>query len=197
MVASAGDASPDTSLPDAAWLDYLPRHAIFAPAQGLGSDAARTAHPSAMAVRNADVLVAHGQSLRMTSLLDVKHQGTALHDPSSLRGYKLLTAPALDFEIVRLAVNPTGKLLAVIGTHKVAVVVLPRPGALVSKAAADDTSSGSGRMAASIGVKAATVGAFYHHGQIGGRGRLADVKWHPWGELGSSLLTMTRDGTLR
>lgn len=39
-----------------------------------------------------------------------------------------LQSPTLDFEILKLVPNPTGKLLAVVGTHQVAVVILPRPG---------------------------------------------------------------------
>lgn len=36
--------------------------------------------------------------------------------------------PGLSFDIRQLVVNPSGKLLAVAGSHQVAVVVLPRPG---------------------------------------------------------------------
>lgn len=39
-----------------------------------------------------------------------------------------LHTPSITFEIQQLILNPTSKLLAVIGVHSVAVVVLPRKG---------------------------------------------------------------------
>lgn len=196
----AGDASPDITLPDATWLAKLPNHAIFSPpmpARQVGLPDPPTS-AACMAVRNADVLVSYGMELRMASLLEAKHNGSeaartglAAHTGigTSSTTYKRLTAPALDFDIERLIVNPTGKLVAAVGSRKIAIVVLPRPGSLASK--------GSTSKPAEVGVKAAVVGPYYHHDRIGGKARLADVKWHPWGELGSSLLVMTRDGILR
>lgn len=43
-------------------------------------------------------------------------------------GTQTLHTPNITFDIHQLAVNPSGKLLAVAGTTQVAVVVLPRSG---------------------------------------------------------------------
>lgn len=45
-----------------------------------------------------------------------------------MTGSKVLSTPAIDFSICSLVVNSNSKLLAVVGTHQVAVVVLPRKG---------------------------------------------------------------------
>lgn len=42
--------------------------------------------------------------------------------------FQVLHTPNVQFEIHQLALNPSGKLLAVAGAFQVAVVVLPRPG---------------------------------------------------------------------
>ena len=42
--------------------------------------------------------------------------------------FQTLHTPNLQFEIRQISLNPSGKLLAVAGTHQVAVVVLPRGG---------------------------------------------------------------------
>lgn len=43
-------------------------------------------------------------------------------------GYQVLHTPVIDFEIQQLVLNPTSKLLAVMGRSQVALVVLPRKG---------------------------------------------------------------------
>lgn len=178
MVAFGSDAAFE----ETNWLEDLPRHAIFSPQTG-------SQGRQCMTVRNSDLLLANGKSLRMTSLLDIKHSS---HDQSSSSSsnnvgiFKELTSDALDFDIAEIILNPTGKLIAVVGSHKIVIVVLPRSGVYSSKS-----------VGIKIPVKAATVGSFYHHERIGGRARLASVKWHPWGHLGSSLLVMSKDGVLR
>lgn len=137
-----------------------------------------------MVVRNSDLILASDKSLRMTSLLEVKHKDQS--SSASQGTFKELVSDALDFEIAGIILNPTGKLVAVVGSHKIVVVVLPRIG----------VSSGKS-VGAKVSVKAATVGSFYFHERVGGRARLASVKWHPWGHLGSSLLVMSKDGLLR
>jgi nucleoporin NUP82 len=137
-----------------------------------------------MVVRNSDLILSSDKSLRMTSLLEVKHNEQS---SSTSRGtFKELVSDALDFDIAEIILNPTGKLVAVVGSHKIVVVVLPRSGVYSSKS-----------VGAKVSVKAATVGNFYYHEMVGGRARLASVKWHPWGHLGSSLLVMSKDGLLR
>ncbi|MCO5565645.1 hypothetical protein L7F22_019319 [Adiantum nelumboides] len=200
---TSGDASPEVLANDSSWLDTLSDHPIFTPpinsAKGKTQDDF-LAERTCMAIRNVDVIVSHGKELRMASLLDTKSKSSNPTSSSTQSGntssYKLLLSPALDFDIERLIVNPTGKLLAVVGSHKVAVVFLPRPGGL-SKSASVKENGIKSTQPTGVRVKAAIVGAFYHHDRIGGKLRLADVHWHPWGELGSSLLIMTKDGVLR
>lgn len=200
---TSGDASPEVLANDSSWLDTLPDHPIFTPPINHSAKVKTQddflAERTCMAIRNVDVLVSHGRELRMASLLDTKYKssnGNSSSAHSSHSSYKHLISPALDFDIERLIVNPTGKLLAVIGSHKVAVVFLPRPGGL-SKAASVKENINAPSQPTGVRVKAAIVGAFYHHDRIGGKMRLADVQWHPWGEMGSSLLIMTKDGILR
>lgn len=179
----------DAALDDPIWLENLSNHAIFSPQEG-GHRGRRC-----MVVRNSDLLVANGKVLRTTSLLDAKHNNIH-HDPSSSPSstssssssstYKELVSDSLNFDIVELILNPSGKLLAVVGTHKIVIVVLPRPGVYSSKS-----------VGSLVQVKAAAVGSYYYHDRIGGRAKIASVKWHPWGQLGSSLLIMSRDGLLR
>lgn len=191
---TSGDASPEVLANDSSWLDALPDQPIFTPPtmsfKGKTQDDF-LAERTCMAMRNVDVLVSHGKELRMASLLDTKYKSSNPASSSIHSTYKHLISPALDFDIERLLVNPTGKLLAVVGSHKVAVVFLPRSAGL-SKESTNASFQSTG-----VRVKAAIVGSFYHHDRIGGKLRLADVQWHPWGEMGSSLLIMTKDGVLR
>jgi nucleoporin NUP82 len=187
-MAIAGDQTPDGTMSDDMWLDRLPSHPIFSFASTLDDEI----NVVAMAIRNTDVLVARGNELRMASLLEVKHGGDGASN-HSIRSYRRLRASKLDFAIEILIVNPTGKLLAVVGSHQVVVVVLPRSGALthgLQGTSAMDT-------VVDINVKAAAVGSFYHHVSLGNRARIAGAQWHPWGSVGKSLLIMTRDGVLR
>ncbi|KAF9008902.1 hypothetical protein BDQ17DRAFT_1349165 [Cyathus striatus] len=116
------------------------------------------------------------RQIRITSLTDAR-----LHNTSP-KTYKTLHTPNIQFEIHQIALNPTGKLLAVAGAFQVAVVVLPRTGftRLVSE---------------TIDSKSLQVGQFYH--SAANSAPIAKVDWHPWGEAGSTLLVMTIDGKLR
>ncbi|KAH0840061.1 hypothetical protein J3R83DRAFT_1028 [Lanmaoa asiatica] len=123
-----------------------------------------------MALKDADLIVAAGSELRMTSLWDTKlGRGTG-------KSYKVLHVPNVDFQIHQLALNPSGKLLAVAGAYQVAVVVLPRAG--YTKV-----------VSSSIDCKAVQVGQF-NHGTTSSV-PIAKVDWHPWGEAGSTLMVMT------
>jgi nucleoporin NUP82 len=181
MITFASDGAFDGS----SWLDSLPKHAIFT--HQVGGQGRQC-----MAVRNSDLLVSNGSSIRMTSLLDFKNRTNSLSSSSTSSStspsgsFKELVSDALDFDIVELILNPKGKLLAVVGSHKVVILVLPRPGVYSS------ASTGS-----QVSVKAAAVGAYYYHERIGGKARIASVRWHPLGQLGSSLLIRSKDGLLR
>ncbi|KAI6164741.1 hypothetical protein EDD17DRAFT_1557731 [Pisolithus thermaeus] len=123
----------------------------------------------AMALKDADLIVAVHKELRMTSLGDTKLGKSA-------RSYKILHTPNIEFEIHQIVTNPGGKLLAVAGAYQVAVVVLPRPGY-------------SKLVSSTIECKSVQVGQFYHASTT--------IEWHPWGEAGSILMVVTVDGKLR
>ncbi|KAJ3575167.1 hypothetical protein NP233_g1277 [Leucocoprinus birnbaumii] len=129
-----------------------------------------------MVLKDADLIVAAGKEVRMASLGDAKV-------PSSTRKtYKTLHTPNVQFEVHQIALNPSGKLLAVAGAFQVAVIVLPRPGfmRLVPE---------------TIDCKSVQIGQFYHASR--NSAPIAKVDWHPWGEAASTLLIMTTDGKLR
>ena len=92
-----------------------------------------------MILKDADFIVAADKEIRMSSFGDIKLSR------STRKSYKVfcftvslalethdlfqtLHTPNMQFEIRQISLNPSGKLLAVAGTHQVAVVVLPRAG---------------------------------------------------------------------
>jgi len=92
-----------------------------------------------MALKDADLIVAAGSELRITSIWDTKlgretgHSykvRRCTHTVGATHGNKsqVLHVPNVDFQIHQLSLNPSGKLLAVAGAYQVAVVVLPRAG---------------------------------------------------------------------
>ncbi|GAA5826203.1 hypothetical protein JCM11251_007206 [Rhodosporidiobolus azoricus] len=137
-------------------------------------------------VRGTDVVVAVGRELRMASLADVKarcrDEQDALDEDLELGEYKVLDTPTITFEIQQLVLNPTSKLLAVIGAHSVVVVVLPRKGWANS-------------VGKTLECRSLPVGKFYH--TLPGSPLVAQALWHPWGEHASSLLVLTADSTVR
>ena len=114
--------------------------------------------------------------------------------------------------------NPTSKLLAVVGYSQVTVVVLPRKGwnnsslsrtinvksvALPPHARSYESTL---RYMTIFGAitdvlrnprpdRSISVGQFYH--SLPGSSPVAQVTFHEWGENGSSLLILTQDGILR
>ncbi|GAA5979084.1 hypothetical protein JCM10908_002799 [Rhodotorula pacifica] len=138
-------------------------------------------------VRGADLIVAVGSELRIASLAQVKANAGADYDRQSLADrdigeYKVLHTPTITFDIQQLVLNPTSKLLAVVGAHSVVVVVLPRRG----------WSSAVGK---TIECRCLPIGAFYH--SLPGSPAIASALWHPLGADASSLLLLTTDCTLR
>ncbi|KAH7924035.1 hypothetical protein BV22DRAFT_1091637 [Leucogyrophana mollusca] len=129
-----------------------------------------------MVLKDADLILANGKELRITSLGDSKL------GRSTRKTYKVLNTPTIDFEIHQITPNPSGKLLAVAGAYQVAVVVLPRAGYLKLVPTA-------------IECKAIQVGQFHHASKSSVP--IAKIEWHPWGEAGSTLMVMTVDGKLR
>ncbi|KAF9782863.1 hypothetical protein BJ322DRAFT_1073133 [Thelephora terrestris] len=129
-----------------------------------------------MLIKDADLIVAVGKEVRMTSLTEFQLSA------SGGQTFKTLCTPNLQFEVHELVLNPNGRLLAVVGAFQVTVIVLPRPGFT--------------RLAPqTVDCKSLQVGQFYH--ASGSSPQVAKVDWHPWGENGSTLLVMTSDGKLR
>lgn len=91
-----------------------------------------------MALRESDLLLAVGNEIRITSLSDAytlngqQRSYKVCRVPSTLQPIltrlQTLYTPNIEFEIRQIAVNQNGKLLAVIGSHQVAVISLPRAG---------------------------------------------------------------------
>ncbi|KAF9469037.1 hypothetical protein BDZ94DRAFT_1182915 [Collybia nuda] len=129
-----------------------------------------------MVLKDADLIVAAGREIRMSSLGDTKLSA------SLKRTYKTLHTPNIQFEIHQISLNPSGKLLAVAGAFQVAVIVLPRSGftRLVPE---------------TVDCKSVQVGQFHH--ASGAAAPIAKIEWHPWGDSGSTLMVMTVDGKLR
>ncbi|GHJ88352.1 hypothetical protein NliqN6_4754 [Naganishia liquefaciens] len=168
------------------WLRELPSHPIFKPITD-----ASPAHPTGqqrkqrMACRGADLIVAVGQELRITDLVECKEVAGRLIRGGSVAPeqlhYKNLRHPALDFQIQQLCVNPTGKLIAIAGTHLVVVLRLPK--ARQHKSMNQD-----------LDCEGGLVGANLYHAE---GSKIAKIDWHSWGEDGKSLLILTEDAVLR
>ncbi|CAE6428052.1 unnamed protein product [Rhizoctonia solani] len=129
-----------------------------------------------MCIRGPDLFIAVGRQIRMLPLKTVK-EAEGVEEVT----YKTLSTPNVTFEIKNMVVNPTGKLLAVVGARQVAVVVLPRPG--ITKT-----------LSTRIECSSIQIGEYYH---VPGSSKITKVDWHPWGEGGASLLILTSDGQLR
>ncbi|KAL7421188.1 hypothetical protein Q5752_004073 [Cryptotrichosporon argae] len=158
-------------------LSLLSKHAILLPPEQAHEDEwelvdappAGTA-PSRLAMRDKDLLVAWGREIRMATF----ESGWDVNG-GVVGSYR---SPHLSFDVRQLVVNPTGRLLAVVGTHQVAVVVIP------------PTSTSSGETS----VKSFAIDEFQFSpsAQVG----IAKVLWHPLGEGGTSLWVLTDDGKL-
>ncbi|KAG6833726.1 hypothetical protein H0H87_001158 [Tephrocybe sp. NHM501043] len=127
-------------------------------------------------LKDADLIVASGHEVRITSLSDAKLS------QSTRQTYKTLHTPNALFEIHQISLSPSGKLLAIAGAFQVAVIVLPRAGF-------------SRLVPETIDCKSVQVGQFYHASNTAAP--IAKIEWHPWGEAGSTLMVMTTDGKLR
>ncbi|KAI0375777.1 hypothetical protein BV20DRAFT_16076 [Pilatotrama ljubarskyi] len=131
----------------------------------------------AIAIKDADLIVAVGSEVRIASLGDSKGARG-----SSQKSYKILHTPNVQFEIHQIVLNPNGKLLAIAGAFQVAVIVLPRTGF-------------NRLVTATVDCKSIQVGQYYHAADSSAP--VAKIDWHPWGQGGSTLLVMTVDGKLR
>lgn len=154
-----------------AWLEALAAHpALRSAADAPPPHGVRTART---AVRGTDLIAAIDGELRILSLSEAKRGATA---------YKTLVSPELTITPECLLVNATGKLLAVVGTHEVIIVVLPRRGY-------------ERQVGARLDVMAVRVGSFFHTPQS--EAPIAQCIWHPLGANSASLLVLTTDAVVR
>lgn len=125
------------------YLSALPNHAILAlPTTPSSSSNPSPSQPTRLAsvpgprkrvlLRGSDLIIAVGNEIRIASVSDAKARFDSsteqVGDDYDLGHYKTIKSTTLSFEIHQLVINPSGKLLAVVGRNEVAVVVLPRKG---------------------------------------------------------------------
>ncbi|BEJ14075.1 hypothetical protein CspHIS471_0312490 [Cutaneotrichosporon sp. HIS471] len=170
-------------------LDALHSNAIFVPPASTSDDGWELVGPqpsldglpapknARLAIRDRDLIVAFGKEIRMTSL---SGDGWEVHG-TSVGGYKTLKSPHLTFTIHQLVLNPTGRLLAVVGHHQLVVLVLPRAGFASS-------------VGGEVACRSFPVDEYQH--SPSSLVSVTKVRWHPWGEGGNSLWVLTANGNL-
>lgn len=164
----------------ASWQDALATHTVVADVSGAPC-AADTSHRTALlATRGTDLIAVVQNELRITSMSHLKR--TVEHDGTSEGVYKTLVGEHLDFPIQAIYVNPTGKLLAVVGTHSLVLVILPRRGYMH-------------QVGSTLPVKTVRIGAYYHAPHA--NAPIAQCRWHPCGADGASLVVLTDDAIVR
>lgn len=77
--------------------------------------------------------------------------------------------------------NPTGRLLAVVGHHQLIILVLPRAGF-------------AGSVGGEVSCRSFPIDEYQHHPSS--TIAITRVRWHVWGEGGNSLWVLTSDGKL-
>lgn len=162
------------------WHEALPTHPVLERRATAPVPEADTSRRTALlAVRGMDLIVVVQNELRMTPLAQTKR---AMDQGTETPGYKVLDSDVLDFAVQSVHVNPTGKLLVVVGTHTLALVILPRRGYME-------------QVGPRVPVKAVRIGAFYHAPH--GTSAIAQCRWHPLGTEGASLVVLTEDAIVR
>jgi len=120
------------------YLSKLAEHAIFAlptsspPSSTPAPVPALDGPRKRVVVRGSDLILAVGNEIRLCSLSDAKARCDSSPDQVGaeleLGLYKLIKTTTVQFDIHQLILNPSGKLLAVVGQSEVVVVMLPRKG---------------------------------------------------------------------
>ncbi|OWZ47967.1 hypothetical protein C356_02682 [Cryptococcus neoformans c45] len=134
-----------------------------------------------MVLRDKDLIVAMGSEVRMTSLN--ASDGSWKVEDGLVGSYRTLRSAHLTFSIHHIVVNPTGRLLAVVGHHQIVVLVLPK-------------STHSGKLEeGQTEVESIPIDNFLF--SRSSNDAITQVQWHPWGENGNSLWVLTAAGRLR
>ncbi|KAJ3082976.1 hypothetical protein HK102_001353 [Quaeritorhiza haematococci] len=95
--------------------------------------------------------------------------------------YKELRTPGIDFVVRQLELNATGKLLAVVGDHDVAVVAVPSMPLRSDKKVVE--------------CRTLLIGEMHHSADS--YNRIVKVMWHPLSDGNLHLMIMSSDGCLR
>ncbi|CAO1620236.1 unnamed protein product [Parajaminaea phylloscopi] len=186
----AGSVPPSPDLlgqQDLSWLSALQDHPIFSTRNAPNQQ-------SRIVLRGTDAIVLCDGQLRVTNLSALKHTcsgaGSSSAPSAPNHQYRVLSNSLLDDELrshnersTSIVLNPTKTLLAVVSATSLLVIILPR-GLTVSS------------NSPLLHVKAHRVGTFYHNSRAARPKHIVSVKWHPWSEKGTSLLVLSRDGTL-
>ncbi|GJJ07282.1 hypothetical protein Clacol_001482 [Clathrus columnatus] len=98
------------------------------------------------------------------------------------QNFETLYTPNVEFEIHQMALNSSGKLLAIAGRTEVAVITLPKTGYFKL-------------VPSRLDCRTVQIGQFYHATRSASP--VAKIDWHPWGKNHCTLLVMTADGVLR
>ncbi|KIR68697.1 hypothetical protein I314_01120 [Cryptococcus bacillisporus CA1873] len=134
-----------------------------------------------MVMRDKDLIVAVDSEVRMTSVH--ASDGSWKVENGLVGSYRTLKSSHLTFAIHRVVVNPTGRLLAVVGHHQIVVLVLPKP-------------TYSGKLEdGQVEVESIPIDDFLF--SRSSDDAITQVQWHRWGENGNSLWVLTASGKLR
>ncbi|RKO87360.1 hypothetical protein BDK51DRAFT_46109 [Blyttiomyces helicus] len=97
--------------------------------------------------------------------------------------YEEFATPSIDYRVRQMVVNPSGKLMAVVGDKAVTVICLPHSVRFEKK--------GNPR---GVVLKTLSVGSIYHSSEFA---RIVKVLWHPLSYGDSHLAVLSSDGYLR
>ncbi|ORX37896.1 hypothetical protein BD324DRAFT_578902 [Kockovaella imperatae] len=129
-----------------------------------------------MVIRDKDLLVAFGRELRMTHIGDKDLR----FENERVGTYAIVDSPHLTFDIQQLWLNPTGRLLAVVGQHRIVVIALPT---------LHSAEPGKRMSCRSVAIDEQSFG-------LCPSANITKAQWHPWGQDGKSLWILTSDGKL-
>lgn len=144
-----------------------------------------------MVLRGSDAITLVDGQLRIASLSSLKHSLNGASTSGTMEAsFKTLSNSVLDEALASprsaptsILLNPSKTLLSVSSPTSLLVLILPRTTALATSSSA-------------IHVKVYRVGSFYFNAHTPRAEQIVNVKWHPWGIKGTSLLVLLKDGTL-
>jgi len=193
------------------WLDALKQHSIFALSekehedwrywQTSSNDVDDFSNklPATMAIRDGDLFVAVGSTIRALNLNQFKNlwvksvqEGGRFADWIHQFPYKVLNTPEVNYRIISLQLNGNGRLLAVAGERDLTAVILPRSGLRSTRLPHD---ADEGEHIEEISCRTLTVGRYY----LGRHptNQLLKMLWHPLSESKTHIVVLASDSILR